>query len=164
MSPDGKQLTLNANFEAVAILDVDLEKPVTVETVRKLKLPDGYPVGRFWPGAWSEDGRFIAGNEAYENGNRTTYAVYDLEKETLRTLPGIEAGETNASVGGWLPDSRRLLLEDDRGLVLVDTHTGEYRVLHEGFGTYTMLLSRDGKTLMVETETLDSEIWMLTLE
>jgi len=164
MSPDGKQLTLNANFEAVAILDVDLEKPVTVETARKLKLPDGYPVGRFWPGAWSEDGRFLAGNEAYENGNRTTYAVYDLEEETLRTLPGIESGKTNASVGGWLPDSRRLLLEDDRGLMLVDTRTDEHRVLHEGFGEYTMFLSRDGKTLMVETETPDSEIWMLTLE
>ena len=64
-------------------------------------------------------------------------------------------------VGGWLPDSRRFLaLSDAKGLVLVDTITGEGTAV--GVKPASRFdLTNAGRTLLVERQLYDADVWLM---
>jgi len=162
MSPDGKRVALNVDYEVVILADVD--KLNTKETAPQLRFPDGYPAGRFWPFAWSSDGRMLGATIVNDAGAVETYAVYDLETESVRGLdihPGAGYPEPGA---GWLPGTRKLVLRDQQGYMVYDVESGAQQHLPGVGPVARVALSANGKVLLVENEVLDSEIWLLTFE
>jgi hypothetical protein len=78
----------------------------------------------------------------------------------LRTLD-VPAALVDNILVSFLPDSRRLLLSGQRGVVLVDLADGKSRVLRPGEPSDRYVLSRDGRTLVIERPLLDSDIWLM---
>jgi Tol biopolymer transport system component len=116
----------------------------------------------FGPAAWSPDGRFIAGFETSASGRAASYAIYDLKEKSLRRLE-LTSG-SGASIAGWLPDSRNLVLRGPAGVVILDTVAGTTRTILAEPTFNSLGLARGGEVLMVQHELLDSEIWLLDFE
>ena len=65
--------------------------------------------------------------------------------------------------GGWLPDGRRLVARSTRGVAVIDTASGEWRIVAPAGPRDYVSMSRDGRVLNVEREVLDSDIWLMEL-
>jgi Tol biopolymer transport system component len=163
LSPDGKQVALNADYRGLVVVDVNVSKPVDWNTVHPLPLPEGYPESMFAPQAWSPDGSRIAGVESGASGRSAGYAIYDLREKSLRRLD-LTSGNGDSAVAGWLPDSRNLVLRGPAGVAIYDTVAGTTRTILTEPTFLSLRLSRDGEVLMVQKELLDSEIWLLEFE
>jgi Tol biopolymer transport system component len=163
LSPDGKQVALNADYRGLVVIDVNVSKPADWNSVHALPMPEGYPEAMFGPAAWSPDGRLIAGYETGASGRAAGYATYDLQKKSLRRLD-FTPGSLDSAVAGWLPDSRNLVLRGPAGVVIYDTVAGTSRTILAGPAFTLLRLARDGDVLMVQNELLDSEIWLLEFE
>lgn len=161
LSPDGKQVAVNADYRGLVVVDVNVSKPVGWNSVQALPMPDGYPEAMFGPAAWSPDGRWIAGYETSASGLATGYAIYDLQERSLRRL-ALNSGREGAA--GWLPDSRNLILRGAAGVVIYDTVAGTTRTILAEPHFSALGLARAGEVLMVQRELLDSEIWLLDFE
>jgi hypothetical protein len=111
---------------------------------------------------WSPDGRWLLGyphDEAAEGEVKPVLILFDVEQRTYRTLAELEAENGCA----FLPDSRRILLWSKKGeLRVLDRETGAFKVAGSIEGEFRRLwLSRDGRTLVGDTVTRQSDIWML---
>lgn len=62
--------------------------------------------------------------------------------------------------GGWLPDSRRLLVMSESGLVLVDSETDETTPIQARAGVRNVLTA-SGRLLMVERLVYDADVWLM---
>jgi len=163
MSPDGKQLALNADNRGIVIVGTDVSDPVSWKTAKTLPMPEGYPGWKFEVAAWSPDGRWITGVEGDGTGRTESYAIYDLEKQSLRRLE-LDPGWTLNGVAGWLPDSRNLVVVSVDGLVIHDTVAGTTRPILAGHQDSGLGLARDKGILLIQDEVLDSDIWLLEFE
>jgi Tol biopolymer transport system component len=163
MSHDGKRVAVLADGRGIVIVETDVREPVGWETATTLPLPEGYPGWKFEPSAWSPDGRWIAGSEADATGRTESYAIYDLEQQSLRRLE-LDPGWTLYGVAGWLPDSRNLVLVGVDGLVLHDTVAGTTRPILSGHHDSGLGLAQDEEILLIQDHVLDSDIWLLEFE
>ncbi len=162
LSPDGKRLALKADERGIVIVDTDVREPVGWKTAKILPMPEGYPGWKFDVLAWSPDGRWIAGAEGDGAGRTERYAIYDLQQQSLRHLE-LDPGGTVQGIGGWLPDSRSLVLHSGGAVVIYDTVSGTIRPILAG-NPGELELARHGEVLMVQHEVLDSDIWLLEFE
>jgi Tol biopolymer transport system component len=162
LSPDGKQVALNADYRGLVVVDVNVSQPVDWKSVQALPMPEGYPEAMFGPSAWSPDGRWIAGFETSASGRAAGYAIYDLQERTLRRH-SVTSGSQDA-IAGWLPDSRNLVLRGPAGVVIYDMVAGTTGTILAEPTFSAMGLARNGEVLMVQREQLDSEIWLLDFE
>ena len=162
LSPDGKQLSVNADYRGLVVIDVNVSKPVGWNGVQVLPMPEGYPESMFGPAAWSLDGRWLAGLETSPSGRPAGYAIYDLQERSLRRVD-LTSGNRNV-IAGWLPDSRNLVLRGPAGVVIYDTVSGATRTILTEPNVSSLSLARDGEMLMVQHELLDSEVWLLDFE
>jgi Tol biopolymer transport system component len=122
--------------------------------------------GAFFPFAWSPDGTRIAGQEITPQGE--VPAIFALATDHLEAQVdrgGRDFGSWLPSAV-WLPDGRRLLAWDPRRNVAIlwDTVAREVRDVPGLPGPSSLELSADGRTLVLNRETVDGDIWMLTLE
>ena len=123
----------------------------------RVRLREGSPILL----AWSPDGRRLAGPVYGDSGQIIGTAVYDLERQEGRLL-----ANGRAAFGiRWLPDSRRILSVDGRGLAILDVETGQRRVITTGRAwpvtTDDLVLSPDGRTLFVGVVEAEADVWLL---
>ena len=163
MSLDGKHLAVKADERGIVIVDTDVKEPVSWKTAKTLPMAEGYPGWKFQATDWSPDGRRIAGVEGDGTGRTESYALYDLEKQSLERLK-IDPGGSPEGIAGWLPDSRNLVLASVDGLVIYDTAAGTSRPILAGHQDSWLDLARNGELLMVQEAVLDSDIWLLEFE
>jgi Tol biopolymer transport system component len=122
--------------------------------------------GVFYPLAWSPDGMRIAGREITPRGD--VAAIYSTSTDRLeaqRDRGGHDFGAWNAGTA-WLPDGRRILSWDERRNVamLWDTVAQEVHDVPGLPGPSSLDLSADGRTLVLNREIVEGDVWMLTLE
>ncbi len=112
---------------------------------------------------WSPDGRWLVGNRALRTGEvLPELLLWSFETKEYQPLEG------RSLVARWLPDSRHLALLGEGGQpALIDRTSGSRRSLgpHEisgGIDSERLGLSRDGRTLLLRSDVLESNIWLLT--
>jgi Tol biopolymer transport system component len=164
LSRDGKRLALKADERGIVIVDTDVREPVSWKTAKKLPMPEGYPGWKFEPAAWSPDGRWIAALERDGTGRPESYAIYDLEKQSLRRLELGPSRDLVGGIAGWLPDSRSLVLGRGKEVVIYDTVSGATRPILAWHQDDWLCLVRNGEILMVEEAVVDSDIWLMEFE
>ena len=160
-SPDGKRLMVGATGAAPWLLD--LTRPATSDTARRLTSPVAAP-NAFIPSVWSAHGDRIAGAIEGSVGQLVGIAVLQLESGAFRTLDTPASGRGFGAVAGWLADDRELVVRSSAGVVVIDTATGESRVVAPASANDYLSLSLDGRVLSVEHEVFDSDIWLLEFE
>jgi TolB protein len=127
--------------------------------------PDVEPAaGAFFPLCWSPDGTRLAGREITEGVPAIfTPGTHKLDRQ--RDRAGHEFGDWEADAA-WLPDGRRILAWDVRRDVATvwDTVAQEVRDIPGVPGPSDLELSSDGRTLILNRQVAEADIWMLTLE
>jgi Tol biopolymer transport system component len=116
---------------------------------------------RFWPFTWSRDGASIAGTALRPSGTIASLVVYSPASRKFSIVPGNV--DTNWLVPAWLPDSRRLLIRDDRGISIVRVDTGERKLLIpvRGYAIGRSVgVTRDGKWITYTETGTEGDIWM----
>ncbi|HEX9800318.1 MAG TPA: LpqB family beta-propeller domain-containing protein [Thermoanaerobaculia bacterium] len=157
--PDGQRLSVVVPPRGLTELDPD--QLATLATLRPLELPGSMP--SFEPGAWSPSGRFLGGTEV--DASRRALSIGAFEPATGRyhrsQLP-VAVGHGFWKFAGWLPDSRRYVALGREQIALVDVETGAWRgLLAANPSMEGVALSGDGRTLLVETQLRDGDLWML---
>ena len=161
-SPDGRRFVLATGTADSTVWVIDTSRLETVETARRLP-PVAADAGFFSPNAWSGKGDLVAGNVADRAGQLVALGVLDLTSGAFRRLDVPTDGLAWCAVGGWLPDGRRLVARSTGGVAVIDTASGEWRIVAPAGPRDYVSMSRDGRVLNVEREVLDSDIWLMEL-
>ena len=116
----------------------------------------------FWPTSWSPDGRRIVGVAVGAEATVMGAGVYETETRRLSSV-----GEAkNWAFPTWLPDSRRFVMRDERGIWLVNAVTGGQKLLLP-VGGYVIGLSvsvtRDGKWITYTETGTQGQVWLATM-
>jgi eukaryotic-like serine/threonine-protein kinase len=164
-SPDGQRLTLRLRDRTLG--EVAADRFTARDAVRSIPLPDS--LRRFELLAWSPSGELLGGTEV-NSGNRAV-SVGAFEPATGRyhrsQLPMADDGSWISALwkfAGWLPDSRHFVASGREQIALVDVETGAWRgLLPIHSPRQNVSLSRDGRTLLVEQESVDGDLWMLEI-
>ncbi len=166
VSPDGSKLAFSAsNFggttqkDGLAIVPVQANwfAATAPAPLTEFKVTAEH----FTPLQWSPDGKYIVGYEVDAKGGAA--AVYSMATNQVAIWPG---SSTIAAYGvTWLPDSRRVLAYDrSRGsAVLLDAQTMTEQQVPGMLGPCTYMLTADGRTVYMDHNIDDGDIWMLTL-
>jgi Tol biopolymer transport system component len=156
-SPDGARIAVSG-VSAGGFFVVDgagkAAKPVGQEPAMKTG-------DMFWPFSWSRDGSSIAGTAVKSNGTIANLVVYAPATHTFSIVPG--QAQTNWLVPVWLPDGKRLVIRDDRGISIVRVDTGERRLLIpvRGYASGRSVgVTRDGKWITYTETGTEGDIWM----
>ncbi|HEY7370341.1 MAG TPA: protein kinase [Thermoanaerobaculia bacterium] len=161
-SPNGRELILESN-NGKAFFRIDSTRTTDVRSARRLLLPGG--LKQLEPLAWSPADRVVgAQRDALRSGDLESLGVWDLQANTYRRFDLSVAGRTFGSVAGWLPDGRRFIARLRDGIAMVDSDSGTWRILRPGVPSDFLRMTADGRTLLVESERLDSDVWMLERE
>ena len=138
----------------------DASTTATRETAKFFKNPRPQP---FSAESWSPDGKLVAGSLLDNGGNPRRLAVWEVATGTVRPLD-VSLPVTNDyfAVAGWLPDSRRFLARSGQMLALVDSTTGRSTAVAGSAGT-KYGLANAGRTVMIERQTLDADVWLMEL-
>jgi hypothetical protein len=120
-------------------------------------------LGFFTPNAWAGKGDLVAGSVGNRAGQLLALGVLDLTSGSFRKLDVPADGLAWCAVAGWLPDGRRLVARSTRGIAVIDTASGDWRVVAPAGPSDYVSLSRDGRVLNVERAVLDSDIWLMEL-
>jgi Tol biopolymer transport system component len=161
LSPDGLRFVWSAGRKELWLLDVALGGSVPASP-RRLESPAAPE--NFLPQAWSPQGDRIAGTVTAEGPYGNYYlalAIWSPDTGRFERLAVPPFGVAARAVAGWLPDGRRLVARLHDGVAVVDTVTGTSRIVAPAGAFDGVSLSRDGRTLLVEREVMDSDIWLL---
>jgi Tol biopolymer transport system component/tRNA A-37 threonylcarbamoyl transferase component Bud32 len=158
-APDGKRL---ATFDTAGarILIVEVARPLNERIVETLPPLEGTFQG-LNDLQWSPDGSTLSISTTRPDGTRVLFG-YSFAAKTYRKLAE-DAGSTP-----WFADSKRLLYSRGTQLVLLDTVSGASRdllptgMVSAGAGI-AGAPSPDGRTLAFVEQTLDGDIWAMTL-
>ncbi|HRY45739.1 MAG TPA: hypothetical protein P5164_17550, partial [Thermoanaerobaculia bacterium] len=159
VSPDGRTLYVDVGKE-VRPHRVDLIVPPERRSLVPMpRLPDGR---HFDTQQLSPDGRWLVGRSRAPAGDlvRDPLYLFDVERETYAALPS----QPGASVLGWLPDSRRLLLAVGGELRILDRVTRNVSPAGlPGAGRFTAAprLTRDGRSIYGFRQRNEGDIWMI---
>ncbi len=159
VSPDGRTLYVDVGKE-VRPHRVDLTVPPERRSLVPMPLlPDGR---HFDTQELSPDGSWLVGRSRSPAGDLVRDALYlfDVERETYAALPSMPG----ASVLGWLPDSRRLLLAVGGELRILDRVTRSVSPAGSpGTGRFTAAprLTRDGRSIHGFRQRNEGDIWMI---
>ena len=157
-SPDGRRMIVGSDAGGDLWL-IDTSRLETAETARKFSSPAA--PSTFLPGAWSADGDRIAGVVQDDVARARALAVWHPESGAFRKLDVPTGGRAFGAIAGWLPNGRQLVARSTAGVAVVDTESGERRIVAAAAPNDYLSLSHDGKRLVVEHEVLDSDIWLL---
>ncbi len=153
-SPDGKRLTFTNIRGETSIIEVD--KPWREQTPQLLN-PKAEPPLRFWPEAWSSDGRkLLVGVNSVNSLSILT--VYSLETGQLEKISDSPTRST-----AWLQDNRRALSLSDNAIFILDTETKKQRLFYSGAPNKIIRfrITRDNRWLYYILESIEADIWML---
>jgi eukaryotic-like serine/threonine-protein kinase len=147
----------------MALLRLDPSRLETTATASAVPAPPASE--RFVASSWSHAGDRVAGAalEAY-GGEARALAIWSPASGAYRRFDLPVHGRGYGSVAGWLPGDRALIARTSAGIVLIEAASGKSRVLAPANANAYVTLSRDGHTLSVENEILDSDIWLLEFE
>ena len=145
------------------MLRLDLNRLETVATASAVPSPPAS--ARFGAYSWSHAGDQVAGPEVDVTGGRAlALALWAPGSASYRRLDLPAGGRGFGVIAGWLPGDRGLVARTSAGVVLIELPSGRSRVLAPANPNAYLSLSRDGTTLSVENEILDSDVWLLELE
>jgi len=151
------------NELGVSLIDISGSLPVQTEAVAQNLPPPGSGLV-FWAAEWSADSRRLLGTGYAADGSSfDEIYIYDLDSKQYTRY-----GENLKQVGGaaWLPGGRRMIAFADGSLILIDSQSGNRRVLGAdlGLAVNSTSLPRDGSMIYYANSESQVDIWLATAE
>jgi len=167
-SPDGRYISCG-DFQSrnyVIDLTTDTEGHRRLEALRPLP-PFEKDGGHFFVGggAWSPDGRRIAGHLITKDHRVGGIILYSFDSARYETLRNFDPPLPPRFSYDWLPDGRRLTYTRDNDLIILDTESRKEHVVPmpelAQDEARVFLLSRDGRLLLTVKEAANTDIWLI---
>jgi serine/threonine protein kinase/Tol biopolymer transport system component len=155
-SPDGRSAVVSS-ISTKTVWRLDPTRLNTLQTAELLKGPADAGLN---VRDWSRSGTLLAGVVYGESQEPANYAVWDMTSATLRVLDVPFPRGTGGGIA-FLPDSRRLLLSGEQGLMLANLTDGSSRLLRPGLPVDTFRLSRDGLVLVIQHPVFGGDLWLM---
>jgi hypothetical protein len=145
------------------LVDLEPDRLATLGNLQAEPLPTS--MREFLPEAWSPSGKLLGGTEVDDATLSFSIGVLDPAGGTYHPSQLPMAGGYSR-FAGWMPDSRHFVAVGADQIALVDVDTGTYRTLMPIDFTSLVIasLSRDARTLLVETPSADGDVWLLETE
>jgi Tol biopolymer transport system component len=156
-SPDGARIAFSG-VTARGLFIVDSAGKATKPAGAEPAMETG---NQFWPYSWSRDGASLAGVAIRPDGVIAHLVVYATASRTYSIVP--DSSGSNWQVPVWLPDGRRLIVREDRGVAIVRVDTGERTLLIpvRGYAIGRSVgVTRDGKWITYTETATEGDIWM----
>ncbi|MDH3786476.1 MAG: hypothetical protein OEV00_14270, partial [Acidobacteriota bacterium] len=160
-SPDGTMLSVSVDMGSRWSGSQLLRRETATSSDRANWVATGDTIPDFSARGWSPDGRLLLGVHGYPR----RFVVYDIVAgEQLEASSPPNRGSRDES---WFPDSERIVYWDQASqhYVAWNLRSGELTPL---VGVDRVrgdaMVSADGRTLYVMEQSVDGEIWMLTLD
>jgi Tol biopolymer transport system component len=157
-SPDGSRIAFPTS-KATCVITVQDTAASSAEC-----LPNPSEDVWFEARDWSPDGLWLVGNPSLHGGAvLPDLLLWSFEEDQYWSI-----AQAHGLVARWMPDSRSVLMfDEERRLVRVDRETGAARDVGpiEGAGTVNrerLGLSRDGRTVLVQADSVEANIWLLS--
>ncbi|MCB9379037.1 MAG: PD40 domain-containing protein [Holophagales bacterium] len=162
-SPDGKRVLVTyGDVPHQRYFWLDPQRLETLESAEAI--PELTREGGFYPTSRSHAGDRVAGGIDNASGRALEIAIWTPATQSIRRLGVPVSGRTFGAVAGWTVDDRALIVRSTEGVVAVDLESGKRRVLAPAGERSHLSLSRDGRTLSIENEILDSDVWLLEFQ
>ena len=158
-SQDGRRVSVVLPAgRKLATLDAD--QLASLETIRSIPLPDS--MQGFIPVAWSPSGDLLGGTEVDSSMQALSVGAFEPVTGTYRRSRLPVSGNGYWKFAGWLADSRHFVAVGFEQIALVDVETGAWRgLLAVDDPDQILSLSRDARTLLMETASADGDLRML---
>jgi len=160
-SPDGTRIAtamLGSDWRLVDMRSKESPRPIRT-------MPGIDASSRFWPLAWSPDGKRLAGVRVLGDGSAGDVMTFTLDTQRYEKVLDAEDGFWKTPV--WLSDSRRLLVRSRRGVALLDTATRRAQPLLGVRGYWIGLslgISRDDRWITYTETGTEGDIWLAELK
>lgn len=153
-SPDGKRLSFTNKKGETRIIEVD---KAWHEQTPQLINPKREPPLRFWPAAWSPDGRRILGGSNLDRQSLVV-AVYSFDTGQIEKV-----SDYGGVAMAWFQDNRRALFIVDGAVYISDTVTKKHRPFFTEAPDkiINFRLSRDNRWIYYIRESVEADIWLL---
>jgi eukaryotic-like serine/threonine-protein kinase len=158
ISPDGRTVSA-MNDSGTILFDVSGELPVRAGRIVEAKAEGGL----FFATDWSHDGRQLVGLVGDHRLERAAIAIYSPETGTLRQIvPPLEM-TTRVLYGA---DGKSLLFSQKGAIRSVDIGSGLVRTIHEERSgrAGSPSVARSGSPLVFARESIESDIWIATID
>jgi Tol biopolymer transport system component len=159
-SPDGRRLAFSGVTAKGFYIVESTARPGATVTPE----PSIGPDETFWPFSWSADGSRLAGVTLNSSGVFRDVVIYVISDHKYTRVPNLPGSDWLLPV--QLPDSRRLIVREDRGITIVDIATGANRLLVpvRGYATGRSVgVSRDSKWITFTETGTEGDIWLATI-
>jgi len=166
-SPDGSRLSCTNNKGGNFIFKVRTEETGPRGLEEMDRLPPFGEEGRYFTASmWSADGTRIAGKVSNTSGECIGLAVLLLETGRYTSIIRFDPEPTSVWPS-WLPDGRRLIYTRGNKLFVLDSQTGEERLVKtpkvEGREEVIYFPARDGQSMFRSIVNIDQDIWLIDL-
>ena len=156
VAPDGRRVVGSTDARGVFIGDL-ARLPTTFRELENTRMPEGALIAT----SWSPDGTKLVGTIT-ASGADVGLAVYDMAARTARKV-----SDDVSQDAVWLADSRRIVYFMGATLVLLDTVSGDRRVIETKLPLTPlpgmMAISRDNRVIIYGGNRSESDIWVAEL-
>jgi len=156
-SPDGRRIaTSGMSHPPFGLLFFDSTKLASDTGTERL--PTSPFVGL---DTWSSDGRLLAGGASDPGGQPIAIVIWDAIAKTRVRQIDVPMMRTSSQDVSFVSGTHDLVTQTADGVTLVNADTGQWRVILKTPPPIETRMSGDGRTLLVERATLESDLWLM---
>jgi hypothetical protein len=117
--------------------------------------------GRVAVDSWSSDGRLVAGAATDAGGQPIAVAIWDVAAKKLLRRIEMPLVRTDSRDTSFVYGTHDLVTQTSGGVTLVNTDTGQWRVILKLAPPFGTVMSGDGRTLVVERPAVEADLWLM---
>jgi eukaryotic-like serine/threonine-protein kinase len=156
-SPDGTRIvTAMTGFAPYVLRVLDPSRPASNNTVATIPAAERDDVN-----SWSSDGRLLVGSATDPSGAPIGIVVWDVRAGRILRRIDMPFERATAADAVFVHGTHDVILQTQEGVTLVDVDTGQSRLVLKGPPAAVVQMSGDGRTLLIEREALEGDLWLM---
>jgi len=158
-SPDGTRIATGSVVSApYAIQVVDPSRPAGESVVATIPAQERDDVN-----SWSSDGRLLVGTSSNPAGQPIAVVVWDAAAKRVARRIALPILRATAIDAEFVHGTHQVIVQTPDGVTVVDADSGQARVILKIPRASVLLTSGDGRTLLVEREAIEADLWLMEL-
>jgi len=158
-SPDGTRIATGSVVSApYALQIVDPSRAAGESVVATIPAEERDAVN-----SWSSDGRLLVGTSSNPAGQPIALVVWDAAARQVARRIAVPLLRATAIDAEFIHGTHQVIVQTPDGVTLVDADNGQARVILKMPRASVLLTSGDGRTLLVEREVVEADVWLMEL-
>jgi Tol biopolymer transport system component len=112
---------------------------------------------------WSSDGRLLSGTITDPGGNPLAVLVWEAAAKRLLRRIDMPLAKTTSQDTAFVAGTHGIVTQTPEGVAYVDADAGRWHIILKAPPPLVVRMSGDGRTLMLERPTVESDLWLMEL-